>query len=532
MGLISTASVAVGAQFRSSSPDRLFGEQCREADLGKRSVRSGAVAVGARALNALIQVGSVLFLARLLAPEDYGLVGMVAALTGFAPVLVSLGTPDAVTQRRSITEGEVSALFWISTSLGLSMAAIIALAGPLIAKFYGEPRLVSIAAVSALTFVASALHCQHYALLRRAMMFQDLAVIDVAANLFSAGLAIVMALGGFHYWALALRPVTLNLLIAGGVWWRSGWIPPRPTRTAGVREMLKLGSSITGFTLADFAGRSADRVSIGYRSGAGALGLYQNALFVYDNVLDMLVAPLHGVAVASLSKVTGDLVELRRLWAKALTTLQFYAMPVFGLLSVTGEDFVAILLGPKWLSAGPLLCILALRGIPHSVERTLGWLHVAAGRTDRWMRWGIMANCLQLVAIFCGLPFGARGVVIACVIAMFLLFIPAIAYAGQPLGIGAKDVVKVSWRPLSAALASAAIALVARHVFLLGEPPLVRASALAVVYGLSYLVLAVGLLRLVSPLGVIYTLIREALPERFARRLPLLAFLAEDRRTR
>lgn len=509
-----------------------FAEHVSEENLGQRSVRSGAFAIGARVLNGLIQVASVLFLARLLAPADYGLVGMVVALTGFAPVLVSLGTPDAVTQRRSIAEGEVSALFWISTSIGFSFALLVAAAGPLIARFYGEPRLTLIAVVSGLTFLASALHCQHYALLRRAMLFRDLAVIDVSANLLSTAIAIAMAFAGFNYWALAIRPVTLNLLIAAGVWLRSGWIPPRPTRTPGVMEMLRLGISITGFTLADFAGRSADRVAIGYRSGAAALGLYQNALFVYDNVLDMMVAPLHGVAVASLSKVTGDLPELRRLWAKALTTLEFYAMPVFGLLSVTGEDLISLLLGPKWISAGPLLCILALRGMPHCVERTLGWLHVAAGRTDRWMRWGIAANSVQLIAIFCGLPFGARGVVIACVISMFLLFIPAIAYAGRPLGIGAKDVVKVSWRPLTAALVSAAIALIARHMFLLDQKPLVRAVVLAAVYGLSYLVLAVGLLRLVSPLGVIYTLVREALPERFARHLPPPAFLAWDRRAR
>jgi PST family polysaccharide transporter len=105
-------------------------------------------------------------------------------------------------------------------------------------------------------------------------------------------------------------------------------------------------------------------------------------MFIYDNLLDVLVFPLHQVAIASLSKLQGDLVALRRSWAKALSTVAFYAMPAFGLLSVTSRDLVVTLLGPKWANAGVILSILALRGIPHSVERTLGWLHVAAGRTD------------------------------------------------------------------------------------------------------------------------------------------------------
>src|SRR5439155_695535 len=215
---------------------------------------------------------------------------------------------------------------------------------------------------------------------------------------------------------------------AAGVWWQCRWLPSRPTQTGGVKEMLKFGLNLTGFTATDVTARSSDRVAIGYRIGATGLGFYQNALFVYDNLLEVLTGQLHGVAVAGLSKLRGDLGELRRLWAKALSTMTFFAMPAFGLLSVTAPDLIVLLLGRKWSNAGILLGVLALRGIPQSVERTLGWLHVTAGRTDRWMRWGVFAGGAQLLALLSGLPFGAMGVVTALVIAMFILFVPAIAY--------------------------------------------------------------------------------------------------------
>src|SRR5262249_47293627 len=158
-----------------------FEDHKSHASLGRQSVRGGAVTVAARAINAVIQVGSVLFLARLLTPEDYGLVAMVTAITGFAPVLVDFGTSDAIVQRPRITQGEVSALFWIATSVGCGFALLISASGPLIASFYGEPRLRAIVFVSSLTFVASALVSQHQALLRRAVKFRELATVDVAA---------------------------------------------------------------------------------------------------------------------------------------------------------------------------------------------------------------------------------------------------------------------------------------------------------------------------------------------------------------
>src|SRR5215510_9575734 len=177
-----------------------FNDHSIEADHGRRSLRAGAVIVSARVVVIIIQFITLLILARLLSPEDYGLVSMVTAITVFAPLLVSLGTPDPVVQRSQITEMEISALFWISLAVGCSVALLMAACGPLIARFYGEPRLTPIATISALTFIVCALSCQHGTLLRRAMRFKDLAAVEVSANLLSAASAIAMAFYGLEYW--------------------------------------------------------------------------------------------------------------------------------------------------------------------------------------------------------------------------------------------------------------------------------------------------------------------------------------------
>jgi len=130
------------------------------------------MAIVARLVIALITIGSVLFLARLLSPEDYGLVSMVTSLTGFATIFVDLGTRDAVVQRSKINQGEISALFWIILAFGCGLALLVAGAGPFIARFYGEPRLTTIAMVNSLTFVGLALTCQHTKVPRQEMRSQ------------------------------------------------------------------------------------------------------------------------------------------------------------------------------------------------------------------------------------------------------------------------------------------------------------------------------------------------------------------------
>jgi PST family polysaccharide transporter len=474
-------------------------------DHGQKSLRGGLVSVLARAVNALVQVGSVVFLARLLTPEDYGLVTMVTAITGFAPILVDLGTRDAVAQRDRITQGEVSALFWISMAVGSGFALLVALSGPLISRFYDEPRLATIALVSSLTVLASALACQHQGLLRRAMMFRQVAMIEVGANVVGAGTAIGMAFSGLGYWALVVRPLVTGLFTAIGVWCYCRWLPPKPTLTSGVKEMLRFGVNLTGFSIADFVGRCADSVAIGRVSGPERLGYYRKALLVYENLLDLTIS-LHGVAAVSLSKLRDNLDELRRLWAKGLSTLSFYAMPAFGGVAVTSYDLIYLVLGERWQNAGILLSVLALRGIPHVVERTLGWLHVAAGRSDRWMRWGMLEAGVQLVALFCGLPYGPMGVATAYVVAMFLIFVPTIAYAGLPLGISAKDVLRAVWQPLVGTLVAVGTGFLLHFLVLPDMPRLPRLILVGFAFTAMYLILVPGIFKLRTPLTVILKL--------------------------
>lgn len=488
-------------------PAAYFEDAAPRDDLHRRSLRGGAISMAALALNVVVQVCSTVVLARILLPEDFGLVAMVSAVTGFASIFVDLGTRDAIAQRHSITEGEVSALFWITLGTGLALTTITALSAPLIARFYGEPRLGLVTMALSVTFVLPALYFQQHALMRRALMFRTLALIEVGASLLSTAIAIALAYHGYGYWALIWKLLLTPLFTGMAVWISCRWWPKRPTFTAGVKELLKFGLNITGFVVADGIARSADRVALGYTTGPRELGYYQNALGVYEYAIG-ICASLHNVATATLTKLRGDRAALKHAWSTALSSLVYFAAPAAATLAVVGQDLVVLLLGSKWAAAGAILSVLALRGPANVVERTLGWLHVIAERPDRWRHWGVVNCVVTIIALLCGLPFGAIGVAAAYVAAAYLLFIPAIAYAGKPLGISAADAWKTVGPQVITALGAAAIGFLVGHTALLHTSPLPRLVILGVLCCAVYLVTMTLGFRMTKPLTIAASIVR------------------------
>jgi polysaccharide transporter, PST family len=484
-----------------------FNDAGAAADLAGKSLRGGITTMLAQGVNVVVQVVSTIVLARMLLPEDFGLVAMVSAVTGFASIFIDLGTRDAFTQRGKVTEGEASALFWITFGVAFVFAAIVSLSGKPLAHFYDEARLPSIALAMSLTFILPGLYFQQQALMRRALMFQKLALIDVGANLLSTAISIMLAYFGYGYWALVWKFVLTSTFTGLAVWATCGWWPGRPEFTPGVKSMLRFGLNVTGFTLTDYVARSADRVALGYTVGPRELGYYQNSFTVYDNFIN--VCSLHNVATATLSKLREDTAALTRAWSTALSSLAFFAAPALAVLAVVGQDLVVVLLGKKWLAAGTILTVLALRGPAHVIERTLGWLHVVSGNPDRWRHWGLLNCAVMVAALFAGLPFGAIGVASAYTAVTYLLFIPAVAYSGRPLGIRTGDVIRAVGPQIVSALATAAVGLLFRFFVLQNMTPFSRLIVLCAICATFYLLVVTLVFRVTKPLSLVLSLVRR-----------------------
>src|SRR3984893_7249174 len=361
-----------------------FEDHKESRDLGRLALRGGAVSVAMQYGNGTLQIVAAIVLARLLTPEDFGLVAIVTVLTSFAPLLIDFGLGDATTQRSKITRNQVSSLFWLSSGIGLVIAVVVAACSPLIAWIYREPRLDTIAFYSAISFVLWGISNQHLALLRRTMQFARIAKIQILSTLVGIAVAILVAFCGYGYWALVLRPIANSLCVAFGALLACRWRPGFPVFDNEVKSMVRFGLHVVGFSVTYTLAKAVDRIALGLFYRPDQVGYYQNAITLYDNSIFSALVQMHTVGSAALSKLQSNPAALRKKYEAALSALAFFVMPLAAILSVTAEDLTVILLGEKWRGAGLLLRIIALRGIYQVVEGSQGWLHLSVGRADRW----------------------------------------------------------------------------------------------------------------------------------------------------
>ena len=390
--------------------DKYFGTHHLKTNLGGRTARGGAVAVIAQALKFIITIAATSILARLLTPQDYGLIGMVAFVTAFVSLYKDLGLAAATIQRPEISFDQISTLFWINVSLSVAVCIFTVAIAPLVSWFYGEPRLTSITVITAVGFIISGMAVQHEALLRRQMRYFALASIGCISLVVGYMVAILMAWNGFHYWALVGSQLALVFTGTVITWTVCRWRPGMPKKDTGVRSMLRFGGNFTGFSTINFFSRNLDNLLIGRVWGAQQLGIYSRAYQLMMLPIDQINEPISSVAIPSLSRLTDSDTAYRRAYLRMLEKVALLTMPAVALMIVTSDWIVAIVLGPQWRQVGILLIILGIAGLIQPISNTTGWLFITQGRTKEMFRLSMVSGPITIASIIAGLPWGAVGV--------------------------------------------------------------------------------------------------------------------------
>lgn len=380
------------------------------ADLAGRSLRGGAVTFGALGVKIAVQFGTVMILSRLLPPQAFGLLAMIAALTEILEQIKDFGLSAATIQKSDITHEQVTALFWINCLLGAAVAAALFTAAPLIALFYGQPELVEITRWLALAFVVSGATTQHWALLRRQMRFNTTAAIDVGCELLAMAAAVAAALAGAGFWALVAQRLVYCVAVLLATWITSGWWPGRPRRCPGMKPLLVFGGSVTGSGIIGAVGRSVDQVLIGWYWGALPLGLYERAYKVLMSPVNTVTTPIYSVGLPALSRLQDDPARYRRAYLSLSEKLAMVTAPAAALAVVAADWVVVLLLGPQWHASAPIVAWLAAAAALMPVAVTTGLLFVTQDRAVELFKVGMLNSAVTIASILIGLPFGPIGV--------------------------------------------------------------------------------------------------------------------------
>jgi PST family polysaccharide transporter len=383
----------------------------------------------------IVQFGSVIVLTRLLTPADFGLVGMVLAVTGIAIVVQDFGLSMAAIQSPTISESEQTNLFWANLSLGLLCAITVTASTPLIVSGYEEPRLRPITPVLSIIFVLGGASVQYTARLSRDLRFKALGILTITSQVISVAVAIAMALMGSGFWAIVGQQITFALANIVGCVIATRWWPGFPVRGASIRRFLRFGTGVLGTQSIAYVTKNVDNILIGAIWGPVALGLYSRAYQLMLAPLNKINAPMTRVALPILSRVQHDEASLMRYLSKAQVVSCYITASTFAIIAGLAEPIVRILFGERWLAATPLVAILALGGIFRSVSQIAYWAYLARGASGPLFRQHLVSGFITVALLACGVPWGAIGVAIGCAVSALVSWIIAMVYVGKAIGI-------------------------------------------------------------------------------------------------
>ncbi|PWD51940.1 lipopolysaccharide biosynthesis protein [Serinibacter arcticus] len=460
--------------------------------LATRTVRGAAVTLVGQWLRFAVQLASIVVLARLLLPADYGLVSMVTAVAGVAMFLSDFGLSTASIQARTLDQFQRSNLFWLNAALGTLLAlGVLALAAPL-AALYGHPEVERVTQVLAGTYLLNALGAQFRAHAVRAMRFRALAAVDVISQVAAFGVALGLALSGAGYWALVGQMVTLSVVTLVAVVVAARWWPGLPNRRGDVRAMLGIGASWMGTQVVTYASTNVDSIIIGSVAGAGPLGVYDRAYQIFRMPLLQIAAPMTRVAMPVLSRLNGtDRFEpyVRR----AQTLLSSVLGGAFLVAAGAAEPLMAIVLGPGWGESSTIFRVLAIGGAFQAIAYVYSWVFLARGRTGLQLRCTLVARAAMIGLMLLGIAWGVIGVAWAVTAGLALSWAIMTFWAMPRLDVAVTPLLLAAFRPL--------LVFVAALGAMLAVEPLVTemaaAARLGVLLGVAVVVvaLAVALVR-------------------------------------
>lgn len=413
-------------------------------------------------------------LARLLDPTEFGLVGMVTAFTGVLNLFRDFGLSTATVQRSTITDEQISTLFWINIAAGVILGLLLSALAPVICGFYHEPRLFWVTIVLATGFVFNAAGVQHSALLQRHMRFTAMAKIQVVSLIVSTALGIGLALAGYGYWALVVMSVTLPLISTVCFWIALPWIPGAPRKRVGIRPLLHFGGTVTLNSLVVYLAFNLDKILLGRFWGAEVLGLYGRSYQIINIPTDNLNSAVGEVAFAALSRVQDDPKKLRSYFLKGYSLVVAFTVPITIVIALFSHDLIAVILGPKWVQAAPILQLLAPTILIFALMNPVGWLLASMGMVGRCLKIGLVITPVVTAGYVLGLPHGSTGVAFGFSAAMTLLIIPLTVWAVQGTAISFRDVVEAAKRPLISGIVAAALAFVVQFIVGQSLPAMAR----------------------------------------------------------
>ncbi len=401
-----------------------------------------------RAGRQVIQIIASITMARLLFPDDFGLMGMAIVFQGIAQLLADFGIGAAIVQHQKVNDVTLDSAFWANMLVSVCLTGTMILSAPLIGHFYDNHQVVILIQVMSLSLLVAGLRTIPRTLQYKAMQFDVIARIGVIASLTGAVVAILMAWSGFGVWSLVAQPIVGNIIDMAGAWLAVKWRPRWQFNWSSIASLVHFSAGVLGTNLLNYANRNADNLLIGKFLGSGSLGLYALAYEVALYPLSQISSVIVKVLFPTLSKLQDDIPTLQRAYLTGLGLIAMITFPMLlGLLSVRHE-FVAVVLGEKWLPMAPILGVFCITGLVQSLGTTSGVIFLSMGRTTLLFKFTLIATPILIASFLLGIKWGIVGVAIAYSVVSVVVTIVSMKIALALIDLCLNDLLKTISRTM------------------------------------------------------------------------------------
>lgn len=380
------------------------------------SIKSASAAqLGSKVISVVVQLLITMILARLLTPEEYGIVAVLTAISSVFTLLGDAGISTAIAQSQDLDEEDYSLLLFLSLLVGIVLTAVFCLLSAVVAWFYGDGIYFPLGCVMSLTVLFNALNMVPNGVLVKERKFKLIALRLVVCTVVVGVVAVLLAFVGFGCYAIVLNTVLTSLFVliwnlcgtkikmvfgdVRGVWGKIGSF-----------TLFNLGSGLVGWIA-----NNLDSLVVGKLFGAAELGYYNKAYSLYAYPLNILAAPITSTLLPFLAPLRGDKVALEKRYTGVFRKLSFISALCTAGMHVCAAELILIMFGDAWAEAIPMMSILAFAVYSRGINGSFGALMCAVGRADLLMRSTTLNTILTVAAICLGGASGDILVLCACV---------------------------------------------------------------------------------------------------------------------
>lgn len=456
----------------------------------ERRIRTAAIrgifwVSGERVTTRIADQLFTLILARVLSPEDFGLVALATVFTGFMQAFTQMGLGSAIIQRKQVDEGHLSTAFWAHLGVAVLLVTIMGAGSRLLSTFMREPKVGTIAFVLSFGFILAAGSTIQIAIISRSLEYRKLAFRTLVATIIGGIVGVLMAWSGKGVWSLAGQMLTVTGTTAAVLYFSADWRPRWYFSWSKFLELWSFGMPLVVARLLTFFVRYSDNLLIGRYLGSNALGFYSIAYTLFMAPITDLIVLGNQVMMSAFSRLQGEADQFKRAFLVGTRYVAMMALPAMLGMALLAPLVVKALFGARWLPASPVLSILAVSGFI-SLTLALGPSALqAAGYSRLQLRWTAISLVLYVPAFVVGLRWEIIGVAIGYLVSTMLLTPILYRYVSRVAGVSIRELLSALGPALTGCAAMVVAVAVGEWILLETVGPRIPTLVALIALGIS-----------------------------------------------